>query len=186
MRIILATDHAGFELKEVVKEYLLDQEIEVVDAGATDYDPDDDYPLYVAPAALEVSLDPEGTRAILFGGSGQGEAMVANRFENVRAAVYYGDPQETSPKTFATFLGAGNGYDPLEIVRLSRQHNDSNVLSLGARFLQTENALSAVVEWLQTPYSGEQRHERRIQEISTLFTTGVDDDEEIEESEHVT
>lgn len=141
MKIALAADHAGYELKEVLKAHLLSSGHEVEDVGAHALDPHDDYPDFIVPAAHMVA---EGSceRAIILGGSGQGEAMAANRVPGVRAAVYYGEPSD--------------------IVRLSREHNDANTLSLGARFLATEEAVRAVDTWLSTPFSGDERHARRI------------------------
>jgi ribose 5-phosphate isomerase B len=178
MRIILATDHAGFELKERIKDFLIAEGIETEDAGAYEYDETDDYPPYIAAAAAEVSQDPEGTRAIILGGSGQGEAMVANRFPNVRATVYYGDPIESDDKPLLSFFGGKDGPDAYELVRLSREHNDANVLSLGARFVAPDDALEAVSVWLTTEYSGEERHERRIQQIELLFAEPQESEEE--------
>jgi len=145
MKIYFASDHAGFEMKNALEEYVVSLGYEVEDCGAYELDPDDDYTLFVKRAAEAVSKDPENTKAIILGGSGQGEDMVANKFEGVRAAEYYG----------------GN----LEIVKLSREHNDANVLSLGARFLSLEEAKEAVKLWLETPFSNEERHARRISEI---------------------
>ncbi|MBX2867023.1 RpiB/LacA/LacB family sugar-phosphate isomerase [Candidatus Kaiserbacteria bacterium] len=146
MRIIFATDHAGFKLKEVIMAYVRDElGYETEDCGALTYDEHDDYPQYMQEAAKKVAVDPENTKAIIFGGSGTGEAIVANRTEGVRAAVYYG----------------GN----TEILTLSREHNDANVLSLGARFLSEEEAKDAVKLWLQTPFSEEERHVRRNKQI---------------------
>ena len=145
LKIVLASDHAGFEMKNALKEQVVGLGYEVEDCGAYELDPDDDYTLFVKRAAEAVSKDPENTKAIILGGSGQGEDMVANKFEGVRAAEYYG----------------GN----LEIVKLSREHNDANVLSLGARFLSLEEAKEAVKLWLETPFSNEERHARRISEI---------------------
>jgi len=145
LKIVFASDHAGFEMKNALKEYVVSLGYEVEDCGAYELDPDDDYTLFVKRAAEAVSKDPENTKAIILGGSGQGEDMVANKFEGVRAAEYYG----------------GN----LEIVKLSREHNDANVLSLGARFLSLEEAKEAVKLWLETPFSNEERHARRISEI---------------------
>ncbi len=112
------------------------------DFGALKYDESDDYPDYVKLAAEAVAEHFEDSRAIVLGGSGQGEAMVANRSKRVRAAVLY-------------------KYDEV-IIKLSRQHNDANVLALGARFLSEKDALKAVKLWLETPFSGEERHKRRI------------------------
>ena len=142
MTIYLAADHAGFELKEKIKKSLIELDYKVEDFGAKVFDTNDDYPDFIHKAAEAVSKDPQSSRAVIFGGSGQGEAMVANRYKNVRAAVYYGGS--------------------LDIVKLSREHNDANVLSLGARFLKEEEALKAVQLWLRTDFSGEERHKRRL------------------------
>lgn len=144
MTIYLAADHAGFELKEAVKKMLIEKRYHVVDCGAEQLIPGDDYPTYMEKAAELVSRNPESC-GIIFGGSGQGEAMVANRHAGVRAAEYYG----------------GN----LEIVRLARQHNDANILSIGARFVKEDEAFEVVRLWLQTDFSHERRHERRIKEF---------------------
>lgn len=147
MKLFFATDHAGLKLKDRLVVFVGEEfpDIEVVDEGAFGYDESDDYPDYVKKAAEAVAEDPENCKAIILGGSGQGEAMVANRFNGVRAAVYYGGSEE--------------------IVRLSREHNDANVLSLGARFLTDEEAESAVRLWLSTDFSGDKRHVRRIEKI---------------------
>src|SRR5690348_11098342 len=118
MVIYFATDHAGFEMKNSLREFVKGLGFEVEDCGAYQFDPEDDYPLFIKKAAEAVSRDalserPKGVRAVILGGSGQGEQMVANKWSRVRAAEYYG----------------GN----LEIVKLARQHNDANILSLGAR-----------------------------------------------------
>lgn len=145
MKIYIATDHAGYELKEKLLPFLRDElSHEVVDLGAETYNPDDDYPPYIKKAATAVAEDPDA-RAIILGGSGQGEAMVANRFKGVRATVYYGGPKD--------------------IITLSREHNDANVLSLGARFVSEEEAKEVVSLWLQTSFSGDERHVRRIKQI---------------------
>ena len=148
MIIHLATDHAGFELKESLKAFLLREGIEIVDHGATAYNPDDDFPDFITLAAGAVSQNPDEDRAIILGGSGQGEAMLANRFPRVRAAVYYG--------------GA------VEIVKLSREHNDANVLSLGARFLSAEEAELVVRQWLTTAPMVDEKYARRIDKIKAV------------------
>lgn len=144
MKIFIGTDHAGFELKQKLVPFLQSLGHEVVDFGADEYKEGDDYPDFIAPVAKAVSAD-SAVRGIILGGSGQGEAMVANRFPHVRAAVYYGGT--------------------LDIVRLSREHNDANILSLGARFLTEEEAKGVVNLWLNTPFSGEERHVRRIEKL---------------------
>ncbi len=141
MTLFLAADHAGFELKEKLKNFLADSGYAVEDCGAYQLNPADDYPDFIAKAAAAVSKN-QSDRAIILGGSGEGEAMVANRFKNVRAVVYYGGEKR--------------------IIVLSREHNDANVLALGARFLTSEQAIEAVKLWLETPFSGDARHARRI------------------------
>lgn len=143
MKIYLATDHAGFALKEAVKRHLTAAGHEVVDLGAAELEPEDDYPDYILPAAAAVARDPAG-RGIIFGGSGQGEAMAANRVPGVRAAVFYDGPDE--------------------IVRLSRRHNAANILSLGARFLTTNRACQVIDLWLHEAFEGG-RHQRRIAKL---------------------
>jgi ribose 5-phosphate isomerase B len=145
MKIFFASDHAGFEMKNSLIEFVKELGFEVEDCGAYELNPEDDYPEFVKRAAQKVSEDPENTKVIILGGSGQGEAIVANRFPNVRAVVFYGGDKD--------------------IIKLSREHNDANVLSLGARFIKLEEAKEAVKLWLETPFSGEERHRRRISKI---------------------
>ena len=144
MKIALASDHAGYKHKELVKRWLKDEGAEVVDFGAHRHDSKDDYPDFVAPAAKAVARG-RVDRAIVFGGSGQGEAIVANRFRGVRAAVYYGGDQT--------------------LLKLSRHHNNANVLSIGARFVDEHQLLIAVEHWLDEEFMGEPRHRRRIEKI---------------------
>lgn len=155
--IHLATDHAGFEMKEFIKSALIELGHEVLDHGAFDYDESDDYPDFIALAAREVSLNPDEDVAVIFGGSGQGEAIVANRFDDVRATTYY-------------------HFDP-EIIKLSREHNNANVLSIGVRFLSNEEVLESVLFWLEIPFLGEERHSRRIEKIETV-KEDIDNDED--------
>lgn len=150
MKIFLATDHAGYELKEAVRKHLLDKGFTVEDCGAYEFDPYDDYPDFIALAAEGVSKDPEESKAIIFGSSGQGEAIVANKFPGVRAVVFYG--------------GDNRG----EIVTLSREHNDANVLSLAGKFLSQEEAKRLVDIWLKEPFRGDARHVRRIEKINHI------------------
>jgi len=149
--IYLATDHAGFELKEGIKKYLGELGVETEDMGALQVDLEDDYPDFIIPAVQAVALrqaqGEHNTYGIVFGASGQGEAIAANKVQGVRAAVYYGGP--------------------LDLVKLSRSHNDANVLSLGAKFLTLEEAKEAVKLWLEIGFDGG-RHERRIEKIKTF------------------
>lgn len=147
MKIHLATDHAGFALKEEIKVWLHRLGYAVSDEGAFSLEPDDDYPDFVQIAAKQVSANPDEDRGIIFGASGQGEAITANRFRNVRAAVYYGGDER--------------------IIRLSREHNNANILSLGARFVTVEKAKEVIKLWLDTEFVGEERHARRITKIDT-------------------
>lgn len=145
MKIHIGTDHAGFQMKEMLKSHLVDLGYEVIDHGAFEYKEGDDYPDFIKPTAEAVSQDLEGGRGIILGGSGQGEDMVADKVPGIRSAEYYG----------------GN----LEIVKLAREHNDANILSLGARFLSDEDAKQAVKLFLETPFSDDERHIRRIEKL---------------------
>jgi len=148
MTIHLATDHAGFELKNEVLAWLRDEKFEVIDHGACNYDESDDFPDFISLAAAAVSAAPQVSRAIIFGGSGQGEAMLANRYPSVRAAVYYG--REDS------------------VPALSRQHNDSNVLSIGARFVTVDEAKKVIWDWLKTEPLTDKDYHRRNKKIETI------------------
>ena len=143
--IVLATDHAGFELKEVVKKSLLQLGFEVKDFGALEYEPNDDYPDFINPAAKFISEN-DNAMGIIFGGSGQGEAMAANRFKGVRAAVFYDGPDE--------------------IINLSRLHNNANVLSFGSRFIDAERAKELIKQWLSVEFEGG-RHQKRIEKLDS-------------------
>ena len=149
MKIYLGADHAGFDLKEKVQEHLEAAGHEVLDLGDTVYEKSDDYPDYVGLVAEAVVKAPEESRGIIFGWSGQGEAIVANRYKGVRAALY---------------TGGGD-----EVITLSREHNNSNVLSLGAHFVSPEDAFRLIKLWLDTPFSGDPRHENRIEKIDQHF-----------------
>lgn len=154
-KIHIGSDHAGFDLKNEIIKFLEQKHYEVEDHGAFEYDEEDDYPDFIFPVAKSVALD-QNSFGIVIGGSGQGEAIAANRVKGIRAVVFNGqyDPID--------------GRDvPPEIVT-ARQHNDANVLSLGSRFLSTEEALDAVETWLDTAFSGDERHIRRIQKIDQL------------------
>ena len=155
MKIFFACDHAGFTLKEHLRVFVADLGYNVEDLGAHEFTTDDDYPTYIAHAAQKVSEAPEVHKAIVLGGSGQGEAIVANRFLHVRAVVYAGKV-------------AGEESTDLDMLALTRAHNDANVLSLGARFLSEVEAEQAVKHWLETPFSGDERHVRRIAMIDDV------------------
>lgn len=162
MKIALSTDHAGFASLQTLKEYLESIGHECVNYGPAEFDPTDDYPDYIRPAAVAVA-DGQCDVGIIFGGSGEGEAIAANRVPGVRCGVYYGP---------ATPIGAidaegSEAHDEYEILRLNRQHNNANMLSLAGRFLTQQEVHSAVQVWLDTPFSGEERHVRRIAKLDT-------------------
>ena len=143
--IYLASDHRGMELKARMKEWLHDWGLPYEDCGPMHVDPLDDYPDFIKVAAEKVAAAPLEHRAIVLGATGQGEAMVCNRYKGVRATVYYG----------------GNR----DILTMSREHNDANVLSLGAAFMEPDEVKIAIHHFLNTPFSGEERHLRRIKKI---------------------
>lgn len=142
--IYIGSDHAGYELKEKLKIFLKDLGLETKDLGAFEYNEDDDYPDFITPVALAVK-DTEGSLGVVLGGSGQGEQIVANKTDGIRAIEYYG----------------GN----LEIVKLGREHNNANILSLGARFISEGEARKAIMAFIETPFSNEDRHVRRLEDI---------------------
>lgn len=160
MKIAVATDHAGFEALRELKVFLESLGHECVDYGPKSFDGDDDYPDFMFPAARAVAKG-ECQAGIILGGSGQGEAMAANRVKGVRAAVFYGP---VIAKTAINTEGETSD-DPYEIVKLSRQHNDANVLSLSGRFLNLDEMKQAISIWLDTPFSGAERHARRVKKL---------------------
>jgi len=139
MRVHIATDHAGFELKKYLIEALTEKGHEVVDHGPHTYDAEDDYPVFCIPAAEAVVADP-GSLCVVIGGSGNGEQIAANKVVGTRAALAYN----------------------VDTAKLGRQHNDANVISIGARMHTQEEALEMVRVFLATPFSGDPRHARRI------------------------
>lgn len=152
MRVFIAADHAGYELKEKLKVALTADGHELQDCGAYTLDTADNYPDFILPCAEKVAAH-EGSFGIVIGASGQAEAMAANRVKGVRAAVYYGEPGKTQ-------IDAGG--KELSLIASARDHNDANILSLGARFLSEAGALAAARTFLSTPFSGDERHARRI------------------------
>ncbi len=147
-KIFLASDHAGFALKNSLAQFLSEHGYEVEDTGPHTFDPHDDYPDFIIPLAEKVAQSKDYF-GIVVGMSGQGEAMAANRIIGARAAVFYGGDVET--------------------LKLSREHNDANILSLGARFVPDADAQYAVLLWLSTSFSGEERHARRIVKLDSVL-----------------
>jgi len=148
MKVYFASDHAGFKMKEALLKFVKGLGFEVEDLGPKELNPEDDYPLLIESAGLQIFKHYKNAKAIILGASGQGEAIVVNRFPNVRAAVFYGGKRD--------------------IIKLSREHNDANILSLGANFIDLEEAEEVVKLWLETPFSGDKRHIRRLEEIDEL------------------
>lgn len=155
MKIYIGTDHAGYVLKEKLVSSLKAQGYEVIDKGAYEYNEHDDYPDFVMPVGEEVSKDPNNVKGIIMGATGQGEAIAANKFPHVRAVVYYGQSHCVVD-------------DEADIIVRSREHNDSNILSLGARYLTEEEMMDSVNLWLKTPYTGSERHVRRLAKIDKI------------------
>lgn len=150
MLVYIASDHAGYEMKKVVEEYLLDNGHDVIDMGPFEYLESDDYPDYIKPAMKRMvqslqELGEENVRAVVLGGSGTGEAIVANRFEGVRAVV-------------------SNSLN-LEIIKLGREHNNANVLSVGARFVDQAFVKLALDIFFNTTFDMSSRHAQRLAKI---------------------
>ncbi|MCU7723016.1 ribose-5-phosphate isomerase [Actinoplanes sp. KI2] len=148
MRVYLGSDHAGYELKMHLVNHLTKQGHDVVDVGPHVYDPEDDYPAFCLHTGAKVVAD-EGSLGIVIGGSGNGEQIAANKIDGVRAALVW----------------------RTEIAQLARQHNDANVISLGAREHTLDEATSFVDAFLATPFSGNPRHVRRIAQVSDYERT---------------
>ena len=148
MRVYLGSDHAGFELKNHLAEHLQKQGHDVVDVGPHVYDPEDDYPAFCLTAGAKVVADP-GSLGIVIGGSGNGEQIAANKIAGVRSALVW----------------------KVEIAQLARQHNDSNVCSIGAREHTPEEAVAFVDAFLSTSFSGNPRHQRRIDQLAEYERT---------------
>lgn len=163
MKIALATDHTGFEQLKDLQTFLEEMGHECQSYGPATLNLSDDYPDFIFKASQAVS-DGTAEMGIILGGSGQGEAMAANRFKNVRCAVFYG------PAVVGRIIDANGrvSSSPYEIVRLSRQHNNANMLSLAARFVSLSDMKQVIRIWLETPFSEEPRHVRRIDKLDRL------------------
>lgn len=157
-KLYFAADHAGFVLKNVLMQWAREQKYEVEDLGAHELDPEDDYPDFITPCAEKVAGESahagsDAARGIIIGGSGQGEAMCANRIPGARAAVFYGAPSRLQTDIDGV---------PLDVVASVRTHNNANILSLGARFITEAEAEAALKAFLDTPFLSPPRHVRRI------------------------
>jgi ribose 5-phosphate isomerase B len=150
MRVHLGSDHAGFELKRAIADHLRAGGHDVEDHGPWEYDPDDDYPPFCLRAALAVVAEP-GSLGVVIGGSGNGEQIAANKVKGVRAALAWS----------------------VETAQLGRQHNDANVMAVGARMHPVGDALTFVDTFLAQPFNGGERHARRIEMLAAYEADGV-------------
>ncbi|MFG1920116.1 ribose-5-phosphate isomerase [Micromonospora sp. NPDC048898] len=148
MRVYLGSDHAGFELKVHLANHLAKQGYDVVDVGPHGYDPDDDYPTFCLHTGDQVVADETGL-GVVIGGSGNGEQIAANKVAGVRAALAWS----------------------VETAQLARQHNDANVVAIGARQHTLDDATGIVEAFLNTPFSGNERHARRIAQVAEYEKT---------------
>lgn len=163
MTVALAADHAGFEQLKELAAYLQSLGHEVHSFGPNSLNPNDDYPDFIIPAAKAVAAG-ECQRGIVLGGSGQGEAMAANKIKGIRCGVFYGP---AVPRMVVDVAGR-QSHDPYEIVRLAREHNNANMLSIAARFVAVADMKHVLKLWLETPFSNDERHQRRISKIDEL------------------
>ncbi|MDN5716881.1 MAG: ribose-5-phosphate isomerase [Janibacter sp.] len=150
MRVHIGGDHAAFELHQELLTFLADEGHEVTDHGPFEYDAVDDYPVFVIRAAQAVAADP-GSRGIVLGGSGNGEQMAANKVAGIRAALCYN----------------------ADLAKLAREHNDAQVLSMGGRMQSVEESKEMVRVFLTTDFTGEERHQRRIDMVSAFEADGT-------------
>lgn len=150
MKIYIASDHAGFYLKKELIKYLGIKGYDVEDCGAFEMDEADDYPDFIIPCSQKVA-DDTGSLGIIIGGSGNGEAIAANKVRGIRAAVYNSGPHF--------------------IAKAAKEHNNANILSLGARFITPDEAKKAVTTWMEAEFEGD-RHQRRMDKISKFEKNG--------------
>lgn len=160
MKIALSTDHAGLERIKQLKDHLESSGHECVDYGPQSFDPDDDYPDFIRPAA-EAVAGGECEVGVIMGGSGQGEAMCANRVSGIRCTLFYGSVLPVQ----SVDISGRTSEDPFEMVRISRQHNHANMLSLAARFVSIDDMKKAVDAWLETSWNDAERHGRRVKKL---------------------
>ncbi len=144
--IYLAADHRGFQLKEELKKYLIEQGHEIEDLGALEYNKEDDYPDFAIAAAEKIAENPSAHRGILICGSGHGVDMVANKYKGVRAALVFNR----------------------RVAAQSREHEDANILVLASDWLESEEAKDIVTVWLAKPFSGAERHVRRLKKMEEI------------------
>jgi ribose 5-phosphate isomerase B len=163
MKIALATDHTGFEQLKDLQVYLESLNYECQNFGPSSLNINDDYPDFIFKAAQAVASG-EFERGVVLGGDGQGEAMAANRLKGVRCAVFYG------PAVVGRIIDANGrvSSSPYEIVKLVREHNNANMISLGARFVSVTDMKLVVKLWLDTPFTEQPRHVRRIDKLDRL------------------
>mgnify|MGYP000256392934 FL=1 len=150
MRVHIGGDHAAYEMQRGLVDWLAEQGYDVVDHGPKEYDELDDYPVFVLRAAEAVAAEP-GSLGVVLGGSGNGEQMAANKVKGIRAALCYST----------------------ELAQLAREHNDAQIISLGGRFHTQEQAQAMVKVFLETPFSGVERHQRRLDMVSAYEQDGT-------------
>lgn len=150
MRVHIGGDHAAYEMQRGLVDWLAEQGYDVVDHGPKEYDELDDYPVFVLRAAEAVAAEP-GSLGVVLGGSGNGEQMAANKVKGIRAALCYST----------------------ELAQLAREHNDAQIISLGGRFHTQEQVQAMVKVFLETPFSGVERHQRRLDMVSAYEQDGT-------------
>lgn len=150
MRVHIGGDHAAYEMQRGLVDWLAEQGYDVVDHGPKEYDELDDYPVFVLRAAEAVAAEP-GSLGVVLGGSGNGEQMAANKVKGIRAALCYST----------------------ELAQLAREHNDAQIISLGGRFHTHEQAQAMVKVFLETPFAGVERHQRRLDMVSAYEQDGT-------------
>lgn len=150
MRVHIGGDHAAYEMQRGLVDWLAEQGYDVVDHGPKEYDELDDYPVFVLRAAEAVAAEP-GSLGVVLGGSGNGEQMAANKVKGIRAALCYST----------------------ELAQLAREHNDAQIISLGGRFHTQEQAQAMVKVFLETPFSGVERHQHRLDMVSAYEQDGT-------------
>jgi ribose 5-phosphate isomerase B len=160
MKIYIGSDHGGYELKNKIVDFLKEKNYDINDMGPHVYDSEDDYPDYIIPTCEKV-VEHKDNLGIVLGGSGQGEAIAANKVKGIRAMTFYSPVLAID----AVDVTGRMSKDPFENLKLAKEHNHSNVLSIGARFIDFETIKKAIIVWIETPYGNIERHMRRIKKI---------------------